>query len=167
MISGTLKGGQEIYNARAEKAEKLGSMFFMRGKTQEDAPAVEAGDIVAIAKLQFTKTGDTLCEKGNIIKFPPVEFPEPSLYIAVEPADKGDDEKVGTGLHKLMEEDPSFKLDRNVETHQMLLGGQGEIQLNIIMAKTQGQVRRRCSNRSSENSLQRDDKRYFGCTGKT
>ena len=135
VISGTLKGGQEIYNARAEKAEKLGSMFFMRGKTQEDAPAVEAGDIVAIAKLQFTKTGDTLCEKGNIIKFPPVEFPEPSLYIAVEPADKGDDEKVGTGLHKLMEEDPSFKLDRNVETHQMLLGGQGEIQLNIIMAK--------------------------------
>ncbi len=135
VISGTLKSGQEIYNARAEKAEKLGSMFFMRGKTQEDAPAVEAGDIVAIAKLQFTKTGDTLCEKGNIIKLPPVEFPEPSLYIAVEPADKGDDEKVGAGLHKLMEEDPSFKLERNVETHQMLLGGQGEIQLNIIMAK--------------------------------
>lgn len=135
VISGTLKGGQEIYNARAEKSEKLGSMFFMRGKTQQDAPQVEAGDIVAIAKLQFTKTGDTLCEKGNIIKFPPVEFPEPSLYIAVEPADKGDDEKVGTGLHKLMEEDPSFKLERNVETHQMLLGGQGEIQLNIIMAK--------------------------------
>lgn len=135
VISGTLKGGQEIYNSRAEKAEKLGAMFFMRGKTQEDAPSAEAGDIVAIAKLQYTKTGDTLCEKANIIKFPPVEFPAPSLYIAVEPADKGDDEKVGTGLHKLMEEDPSFKLDRNVETHQTLLGGQGEIQLNIITAK--------------------------------
>ncbi|MFQ8601931.1 MAG: elongation factor G [Anaerovoracaceae bacterium] len=135
VISGTLKGGQEIYNARAEKAEKLGAMFFMRGKNQEDAPAVEAGDIVAIAKLQYTKTGDTLCEKGNIIKFPPVEFPAPSLYIAVEPADKGDDEKVGTGLHKLMEEDPSFRLERNVETHQTLLGGQGEIQLNIVTSK--------------------------------
>ena len=135
VISGTLKAGQEIYNARAEKAEKLGAMFFMRGKTQEDAPVVEAGDIVAIAKLQFTKTGDTLCEKANIIKFPPVKFPSPSLYLAVEPANKGDDEKVGTGLHKLMEEDPSFILERNVETHQSLLGGQGEIQLNIITSK--------------------------------
>ena len=135
VISGTLKAGQEIYNARAEKSEKLGAMFFMRGKTQEEAPVVEAGDIVAIAKLQFTKTGDTLCEKANIIKFEPVQFPSPSLYIAVEPAKKGDDEKVGTGFHKLMEEDPSFVLERNVETHQTLLGGQGEIQLNIITSK--------------------------------
>ena len=135
VISGTLKAGQEIYNSRAEKAEKLGAMFFMRGKNQEDAPVVEAGDIVAIAKLQFTKTGDTLCEKANIIKFPPVKFPAPALYIALEPADKGDDEKMGTGLHKLMEEDPSFVLERNVETHQSLLGGQGEMQLNIITAK--------------------------------
>ena len=135
VLSGTLKAGQEIYNSRAEKAEKLGAMFFMRGKNQEDAPVVEAGDIVAIAKLQFTKTGDTLCEKANIIKFPPVKFPAPALYIAIEPADKGDDEKMGTGLHKLMEEDPSFVLERNVETHQSLLGGQGEMQLNIITAK--------------------------------
>ncbi|MDO4545626.1 MAG: elongation factor G [Bacillota bacterium] len=135
IISGTLKAGQEIYNARAEKAEKLGAMFFMRGKTQEDAPSAEAGDIIAIAKLQFTKTGDTLCDKANIIAFPPVDFPTPSLYLAVEPAKKGDDEKVGTGLNKLMEEDPSFKLERNIETHQTLLGGQGEIQLNIITSK--------------------------------
>ncbi len=135
VISGTLKAGQEIYNSRAEKAEKLGAMFFMRGKSQEDAPEAAAGDIVAIAKLQFTKTGDTLCEKANIIKFPPVEFPAPSLFIAVEPANKGDDEKVGTGLNKLMEEDPSFRLERNIETHQTLLGGQGEIQLNIITSK--------------------------------
>lgn len=135
VISGTLKAGQEIYNARAEKAEKLGAMFFMRGKNQEDAPTVEAGDIVAIAKLQYTKTGDTLCEKANIIKFPEVQFPAPALYQAVEPAKKGDDEKVGTGLNKLMEEDPSFILERNVETHQTLLGGQGEIQLNIIKDK--------------------------------
>ena len=135
VISGTLKAGQEIYNARAEKAEKLGAMFFMRGKQHEDAAVVEAGDIVAIAKLQYTKTGDTLCEKAHIVKFPEVEFPKPSLYQAVEPAKKGEDEKVGSGLHKLMEEDPSFVLERNVETHQTLLGGQGEIQLNIIKDK--------------------------------
>ncbi len=135
VISGTLKAGQEIYNSRAQKSEKLGSMFFMRGKQQGEAPVVEAGDIVAIAKLQFTKTGDTLCEKANIVKFPPIKFPAPALYLAIEPKDKGEDEKVGTGLHKLMEEDPSFVLERNVETHQSLLGGQGEIQLNIITSK--------------------------------
>ena len=135
VISGTLKAGQEIYNSRAQKSEKLGSMFFMRGKQQGEAPVVEAGDIVAIAKLQFTKTGDTLCEKANIVKFPPIKFPAPALYLAIEPKDKGEDEKVGTGLHKLMEEDPSFVLERNVETHQSLLGGQGEIKLNIITSK--------------------------------
>ena len=112
----------------------------IRDRNQVEAPVVEAGDIVAIAKLQFTKTGDTLCEKANIVKFPPVKFPAPALYIAIEPKDKGDDEKVGTGLHKLMEEDPSFVLERNVETHQSLLGGQGEIQLSICLLYTSGIV---------------------------
>jgi elongation factor G len=135
VISGTLKAGQTIYNSRSEKDEKLGSFFFMRGKNQEDAPEAVAGDIVAIGKLQYTKTGDTLCEKANQIKLDPIEFPSPTLYIAVEPAKQGDDEKVGSGLTRLMEEDPSFVLERNNETHQTLLGGQGEIQLNIITAK--------------------------------
>ncbi|HKM28740.1 MAG TPA: elongation factor G [Anaerovoracaceae bacterium] len=135
VISGQLKMGTEIYNARAEKPEKLGSMFFMRGSSHGDAQLVEAGDIVAIAKLQFTKTGDTLCEKANIVQFPPVDFPQPSYFIAVEAAAKGEDEKLASGLHKLMEEDPSFVLERNVETHQSLLGGQGDIQLSIIQAK--------------------------------
>ncbi len=135
VISGKVSGGMELYNARAEKPEKLPSIFFMRGKTQGEAPNAVAGDIVALGKLQLAKTGDTLCDKGNIVKFPPVEFPEPSLFIAVEPKAKGEEEKVGSGLQKLMEEDPSFKLERNVETHQTLLGGQGDIQLNIITAK--------------------------------
>ena len=135
VISGKITPGVEAYNTRAEKAEKLGSVFFLRGNTQGDAPSVSAGDIIAFAKLQYTQTGDTLCDKGAQVTYPPIAFPEPSLYKAIEPADKGDDEKVGTGLHKLMEEDPSFRLERNVETHQSLLGGQGEIQLGIITAK--------------------------------
>ena len=135
IISGTFKSGQTVYNSRSEKDEKLGSFFFMRGKTQEDAQEAVAGDIVAIGKLQYTKTGDTLCEKATQIKFDPIEFPSPTLFLAVEPAKQGDDEKVGSGLTRLMEEDPSFVLVRNNETHQTLLGGQGEIQLNIIMAK--------------------------------
>jgi len=135
VISGKITLGQEILNARAEKSEKLGAVFFLRGKTQGEAPGVSAGDIVAIAKLQYTQTGDTLCDKANFIKYPPVQFPPPSLFVAVEPSAKGEEEKVGTGLNRLMEEDPSFILERNFETRQMLLGGQGEIQLGIIMAK--------------------------------
>ncbi|MDD2218101.1 MAG: elongation factor G [Eubacteriales bacterium] len=135
VVSGELHTGMELYNSRVEKAEKLGSLFFLRGKNQGDCPGAVAGDIVAAAKLQFTQTGDTLSEKASDIVLPPIEFPQPSLYIAVEPKNKGDDEKISSGLHKLMEEDPSFVLERNSETRQTLLGGQGEIQLNIITAK--------------------------------
>ncbi len=135
LITGKLTPGGELYNPRVGKAEKLGAMFFVRGKNQLDAPEIHAGDIVAIAKLQYTKTGDTLCEKSHQIKFPAVNFPAPNYYIAIEAADKNDDEKMAQGLHKLMESDPSFVLERNAETHQSLLGGQGDIQINVIMAK--------------------------------
>jgi elongation factor G len=135
VISGKISAGSEVYNSRLEKAEKIGSMFFLRGKQQEEATSAPAGDIVAVSKLQFTHTGDTLCDKTSIIKYPPVEFPEPSLYMAVEPNAKGDEEKISSGLHKLMEEDPSFVMTRNIETHQTLIGGQGDIQIGIICAK--------------------------------
>jgi elongation factor G len=135
VISGKLNAGMEVFNARAEKPEKMGALFFMRGKSQTEADSVSAGDIVAAAKLQFTQTGDTLCDKANIIQYPPVSVPEPSLFMAVEPKAKGDEEKISSGLHKLMEEDPSFQMTRNTETHQTLIGGQGEIQIGIITAK--------------------------------
>lgn len=135
VISGKLVHGQEIYNAKAEKSEKLSAMFFLRGKNQEECPELGYGDIAAIAKLQFTQTGDTLCDKANIVIYPEVEFPQPTHFIAVEPKAKGDEEKVGTGLRRLMEEDPSFALERNAETNQLLLGGQGDIQMNIILGK--------------------------------
>jgi elongation factor G len=135
VITGKLVPGQEIYNGKVEKSEKLGAMFFLRGKNQGDCPEVSFGDIVAVAKLQYTQTGDTLSEKAHVVEYPAVEFPQPTHFIAVEPKAKGDDEKVGTGLKKLMEEDPSFVIERNSETHQMLIGGQGDIQMNIITAK--------------------------------
>ena len=135
VTSGTIKSGLELMNTRSERPEKLGSMFFVRGKQQVEASSVVAGDIVAASKLQYTQTGDTLCDKANYIKFPPVEFPEPSLYMAIEPKAKGDEEKIGTGLNKLMEDDPSFRMERNTETHQTLIGAQGEIQIGIITAK--------------------------------
>lgn len=135
VISGKITPGMELYNTRVEKVEKMGSIFFLRGKTQGEAPSVAAGDIVGASKLQFTQTGDTLCDKANYIAYPPVAFPEPSLYMAVEPKAKGDEEKISSGLNKLMEEDPSFVMNRNAETRQTLIGGQGEIQIGIITAK--------------------------------
>ena len=135
VISGTVKPGGEIYNVNAEKSEKLGSIFFVRGKTQSDAPEVAAGDIFAATKLPETHTGDTLCLKSNQVKFPPIDFPPPTLFLAVQPKNKGDEEKIGTGLNKLRDEDPSFVVERNAETIQTLLGGQGEIQIGIITSK--------------------------------
>ena len=135
VLSGTVKLGQELYNPRSQKSEKLGSMFFVRGKQQENATEVPAGDMVALANLQHTKTGDTLCLKAKAVTMPGINFPKPNYFVAVEPAEKKDEEKMAQGLHKLMEEDPSFVLERKVETHQSLLGGQGDIQIGIIRAK--------------------------------
>ena len=135
VVTGKLNSGDEIYNERAGKMEKLGKLFFLRGKSQQELNYAEAGDIVAVAKLQYTLSGDTLCDKNDIIRYLPLDYPQPAYYVAIEAADKNDEEKMGTGLNKLREEDPSFVVERNVETHQTLLGGQGDIQISVILAK--------------------------------
>ena len=135
VITGKINSGTEVYNERIGKTEKLGKLFFLRGKEQLELNYAEAGDIVAVAKLQNTKSGDTLCDKSDVIRYLPLDFPSPTYYIAIEALDKNDDEKMGVGLARLREEDPSFVVERNSETHQTLLGGQGDIQLGIILAK--------------------------------
>lgn len=135
VVTGKMESGTEVYNERAGKSEKLGKLFFMRGKEQTELNYAEAGDIVAVAKLQYTQSGDTLCDKSDIIRYLPLDYPSPTYFVAIEPEDKGDEEKMGSGLNKLREEDPSFVVERNPETHQTLLGGQGDMQLTIIMAK--------------------------------
>lgn len=135
VVTGKLTSGAEVYNERAGKTEKLGKLFFLRGKNQLELNYAEAGDIVAVAKLQYTQSGDTLCDKDDVVIYLPLDYPSPNYFIAIEPEDKNDEEKMGTGLARLREEDPSFVVERNSETHQTLLGGQGDIQLGIIMAK--------------------------------
>ena len=135
VVTGKMESGTEVYNERAGKSEKLGKLFFLRGKEQTELNYAEAGDICAVAKLQYTKSGDTLCDKSDIIRYLPLDYPSPTYFIAIEAEDKNDEEKMGTGLARLREEDPSFVVERNPETHQTLLGGQGDMQLNIIMAK--------------------------------
>lgn len=135
VVTGKLNSGDEIYNERAGKMEKLGKLFFLRGKNQQELNYAEAGDIVAVAKLQYTLSGDTLCDKNDIIRYLPLDYPQPAYYVAIEAADKNDEDKMGQGLNKLREEDPSFVIERNTETHQTLLGTQGDIQVSVLLAK--------------------------------
>ncbi|MBE6032157.1 MAG: elongation factor G [Clostridiales bacterium] len=135
VVSGKLTVGMELLNTRADKTEKMGTMFFLRGKTQGEVAPVVAGDIVAASKLQYTQTGDTLCDKANYIQYPKVAFAPAMLFMAVESKAKGEEDKISAGLNKLMEEDPSFTVTRNAETHQTLIGAQSDIQIGIITAK--------------------------------
>ena len=135
VVSGKVTAGMSLHNFRAEKDEKLGSVFFIRGKNKEDCPEAVAGDIVALGKLEYTKTGDTLSEKNNPVTIAPISFPQPTLFVAIESADKGADDKLSTGFARLTEEDPSLVLQRNKETRQTLVGGQGESQINIALSK--------------------------------
>lgn len=135
IMSGSLKPGDELFNPSTSKSEKLASMFFVQGKNQEPASLVQAGDLIALGKLQDTKTGDTLCQKSHPLRVNSPSIPAACYFIAIEPKDESDDEKMTQGLKKLMEEDSSLELKRNPETHQTLLGGLGDMQLNIVLAK--------------------------------
>lgn len=135
VISGTLDKNSHLYNSTKDKDEKMGSLFFLRGKNQVDTDIVRAGDIAAISKLQFTETGDTLCEKQNPIVYETIKYPEPTLYMAVYAVKQGEDEKVVQSLNKLNQEDPSFVIERNADTKELLIGGQGNLQLQVIGEK--------------------------------
>lgn len=135
VYSGKLTKDMEVYNASRDETEKLGSLFMMRGKTQIETDQVVSGDIAATAKLQYTETGDTLCVKEHPIVYPGVNLPRPCLFMAIEPKAKGDEEKIGVSLHKLTEEDPSFVIERNKETKQLLIGGQGTMQVSVVTHK--------------------------------
>lgn len=135
IYSGKLTKDMEVLNANKDETEKIGSLFMLRGKNQLECSEIVAGDIGATAKLQHTTTGDTLCDKNSPIKYEGIQFPEPCLYMAVEPKSKGDEEKIGAALHRLTEEDPTFIVERNIETKQLLIGGQGNMQLTVITRK--------------------------------
>lgn len=135
VMSGKAKSDSTVFNSNKEKQEKLGTMYFVRGKSQIPAGEIVAGDIGAVAKLQFTGTGDTLCEMSSPIAFEQIEFPAPSMSMAVLAKSKGDEDKISSGLTKLLEEDPTFKISRDVENAEMIVSGVGETHLDIIASK--------------------------------
>lgn len=133
--SGRLRKDTEVLNPNKNKKERIAQIIYLRGNKQEEAQELIAGDIGATTKLQYTQTGDTLCDKEKPIMYRSIELPEPCLYSSVEPAQKADDEKLSTCLQRMMEEDPTFVINRNYETKQLLIGGQGEKHLYVILCK--------------------------------
>ena len=135
VYSGTLKSDSSVFNSTTEKNEKIGQIFVMRGKKQIPTDKLIAGDIGGVAKLSNTNTNDTLCDQANAVVLDKIIFPEPAISMAVEPKAKGDEEKISSGLHKLQDEDPTFKLTTNAETKQTLISGVGEQHLDVIVSK--------------------------------
>ena len=133
--SGTIKKETEVFNPKKNKKERIAQILTMQGNKQMELDELCAGDIGATTKLQFTQTGDTLCDKNFPVVFNKIRFPKPNIYSGVLPADKNDDEKLSTAIQRVMEEDPTFVMTRNYETKQLLIGGQGEKHLYIILCK--------------------------------
>ena len=135
VMSGSVAGSSSLYNSSADKNEKITGLFVLRGKKQISTPQLNAGDLGALNKLQYTNTGDTLCDPGNPIQYPAIEYPTPCISKAVFAAKQGEEDKVFSGLARLMEEDPSIRLEKNVETTETCLAGQGELHLEVIRSK--------------------------------
>ena len=137
VFTGSIKADSFVYNANKEKEEKISQILIMRGKNQDNVPELNAGDMGAVAKLTETTTGDTFCQKANPVILEGVESPEPKLSVAVEPKSKGDEDKLGTAISRLIEEDPTIRFYKDTETKQTLLTGMGETHLDIVLERLQ------------------------------
>jgi elongation factor G len=135
VYSGVFKADSQVHNANKGKDERIGQVFYLKGKDQEPVSEVVAGDLGAVAKLQVTTTNDTLCAKDRPVELPAIDFPVPNMTLAVRPKNQGDEDKIGTGLARLTEEDPTFTVERTVETKETVISGMGELQLEIVTSR--------------------------------
>jgi len=133
--SGTIHSDSTVFNSTRNARERLGQIFVPRGKGQEAVPTLAAGDIGIVAKLHETVTGDTLCDEQKPIILPGLQFPEPTLFFAIYPRSKGEEERVSSGLHRLMEEDPTLRVRVDHETRETLLSGMGDLHLEVTASR--------------------------------
>ena len=133
VYSGTLNAGDGIINATKDRKERAGRLLRMHANSREDITTTSAGDIVAAVGLKSTTTGDTLCDPANAVILEQMTFPEPVIEVAIEPKTKADQDKLSTGLQRLAEEDPTFRVSTDEETGQTLIAGMGELHLEIIV----------------------------------
>jgi len=133
IYSGTLKSGSQVYNPTKQTEERIGRLLLMHSDKREPIDEGYAGEIVACIGLKESGTGDTLCDRSNPISLSPIQFSDPVISLAIEPASKDDQEKMGTALSRLASEDPTFKVSYNHETGQTIIAGMGELYLDIIV----------------------------------
>eukprot|EP00892_Ulva_mutabilis_P001865 jgi/Ulvmu1/1167/UM107_0041.1 len=145
VYSGKMETGTYVYNSAKGKRERVGRMMEMHANSREDRKIARAGDIVAIGGLKDTVTGETLCDEGNAVILEKMDFPDPVIKIAIEPKTKGDLEKMGTGLYKLGQEDPSFHYSRDDESNQTVIEGMGELHLDIIVDRLRREFKVDCN----------------------
>jgi elongation factor G len=135
VVSGKITSDTPAFNARTGESERMGKLIFVKGSKQEDTAVIPAGDIGVVTKLSGMSTGDTLCGAKNVISLEGIKFPAPCLSMAVKVRKKGEEEKVATGVSKLLEEDLTIKFETNAETHEQVLSGLGEQHLDVIVSK--------------------------------
>jgi len=135
VYSGTLRADSQVHNAQKEREERIGQVFYMRGKNQIATPEVRAGDIGVVAKLQETSTGHTLCDKSRPVAIEPIKMPDPIYTVAVVAKTKADEDRLGPALARLQDEDPTFHARRDPETGQTLLSGMGDLHLEVAIEK--------------------------------
>ena len=135
VISGTVKADSTVQNLSREASERIGHLTLLQGKTPTNVAEIRAGDLGAVAKLKDTLTSDLLGDKAVSFRVLPIKFPEPVISYAIEPKTRGDEEKISTALHRLQEEDPSISYNRDAQTKQLLLAGQGQSHIEVTVAK--------------------------------
>jgi len=133
VYSGVLAAGSSVYNATKQRTERIGRLLKMHANKREEIKEVYAGDIAAAVGLKSVSTGDTLCDEKKPIVLESMDFPEPVISLAIEPKTKSDQEKLGIGLQKLMAEDPTFRVNTDQQTGQVIIRGMGELHLEIIV----------------------------------
>ncbi|MEG2707935.1 MAG: elongation factor G, partial [Vagococcus sp.] len=141
VYSGTLESGSYVLNASKGKKERIGRILQMHANSREEINTVYSGDIAAAVGLKDTTTGDTLCDLDSPVILESIEFPEPVIQVAVEPKSKADQDKMGVALQKLAEEDPSFRVETNVETGETVISGMGELHLDVLVDRMRREFR--------------------------
>ncbi|MCH8978878.1 MAG: elongation factor G [Armatimonadetes bacterium] len=135
VFRGTLNADDHVQNVTHDLDERIHNLFHPNGKSQEAATTIVAGDICAIAKLHDTHTGDTLCDPKNPVQFPAIEFPDSIYRVGIKPLTKADEDKLGSALERILEEDPTLEYIRDTELHQEILAGMGDIHLDTTIDK--------------------------------
>ncbi|MBP6921272.1 elongation factor G [Candidatus Gracilibacteria bacterium] len=145
VYSGVLKSGTAVYNSNNGETERIGRIVEMHANNRKEVTEITTGNIAAVIGLKATKTGHTLCDKAHPIQLLSLDFPEPVISVSVEPKSKADQEKMGTALGKLAEEDPSFRIRSDSETGQTIIAGMGELHLDIIVDRMRREFKVECN----------------------